>query len=190
MRESILKVAEEQMKAGGFSHLNFGAIATNLSTTRANLHYHFKNKETLAVEVTKRFIADQEADILKAAAQFPGNFPGLITAMEEWLWSHRECNGAVGACVCEQIIRQAEVPESLLILAKKHFNVFRSIIIEQVIESQKTGTLIADVDPRQVAIEAGAIMFGLGQMSLFLEGEEELEQVKGTLSKWVSKYKK
>ncbi len=188
MREEILKIAQEQMKAGGYSHLSFGAIASELSTTRANLHYHFKNKETLAIEVTKRFVADQEADILKAAAQFPGDFPKLIAAMEAWLWSHRESNGAVGSCVCEQIIRQPEVPESLLNLAKRHFNVFRSIIVEQVIESQKAGTLCPKTDPKQISREAGCIMFGLGQMSLFLEDEAEVDQVKGTLIAWVSKY--
>lgn len=189
MREEILVIAQEQMKAGGYSHLSFGAIASQLSTTRANLHYHFKNKETLAVEVTKRFIADQEADILKVAAQFPGNFPGLVGAMEEWLWAHRECNGAVGACVCEQIIRQPEVPESLLNIAKKHFNVFRSIIVEQVLESQEKGTLKEDIDPMQVALECGCMMFGLGQMALFLE-DDELPMAKGTMTKWVAKYKK
>lgn len=187
MREEILKIAEDQMKAGGFDHLNFGAISTQLGTTRANLHYHFKNKETLAIEVTKRFIADQEADLFKTVAQFPGNFPGLIVAMEEWLWGHRENNGAVGSCVCEQIIRQPEVPEALLNLAKKHFGVFRGLLIEHVIESQEQGTVTKEVDAKQIAIEAGCIMFGLGQMSLFLE-DQELPVVKGTLKKWVAKY--
>ena len=189
MREEILTIAEDQMKAGGFAHLNFGAISSQLGTTRANLHYHFKNKETLALEVTKRFIADQEADLRKTVAQFPGNFPGLMGAMEDWLWGHRECNGAVGACVCEQIIRQPEVPEALLTLAKEHFVVFRTLIVEQVIDSQESGTITKEVDAVQIALEAGCILMGLGQMSLFME-ENELPLVKGTLKKWVTKYSK
>lgn len=187
MRDEILKLAEDQMKAGGFEHLSFAAISSQLGTTRANLHYHFKNKETLGLEVTKRFIADQEADVIKTMAQFPGNFPGFIVAMEDWLWGHRECNGAVGSCVCEQIIRQPEVPASLLGLAKKHFQVFRNLMVEHVIESQEQGTIVKDVDSSQIALEAGCIMFGLGQMSLFLE-DNELPRIKGTLKNWVAKY--
>ena len=45
MRAEILKIAEDQMKAGGYEQLNFAVIANDLKTTRANLHYHFKNRD-------------------------------------------------------------------------------------------------------------------------------------------------
>ena len=77
MRESILKIAEEQMMAGGYGTLSFGEIAKELSTTRANLHYHFKNKETLAVEVTTKFIKDQESNLFNLATHFKDDFGGL-----------------------------------------------------------------------------------------------------------------
>ena len=54
MKNAILKRAEQQLMGGGYDKLNFATIARDLNTTRANLHYHFKNKETLAIEVTKQ----------------------------------------------------------------------------------------------------------------------------------------
>lgn len=187
MREKILEVAEDQMKAGGYGLLNFGLIANQLETTRANLHYHFKTKELLAVEVTKRFIADQEADFLKLAAQFPGDMPKFMEGMEEFLWKHHECHGQVSACVCTQIIRQPEVPESLLELATKHFNTICGLLVEQTITSIEKGTLKKDAEPMQVAAEAGCMIAGLAQMALFMSSEEH-KSLKGTMKNWINNY--
>ena len=190
MRTKILKIAEEQMKAGGYTSLSFGAIAKELSTTRANLHYHFKNKESLAVEVTKRFIADQESDLVKMAAQFTGNFPKYLEGMESFLWSHHDCNGRVGACVCAQIIRQPQVPDSLMSLAQRHFDFMRNMLTEQVVESQKNGTLRNDVDPLVIAMQAGCVMTGMAQMALFMSEDicSGNYPLKGTLKEWVKNY--
>ena len=187
MRERILEIAEGQMKAGGYGALNFAQIAQGLDTTRANLHYHFKTKERFACEVTKRFIADQEADLIKLAAQFSGDMPKYIAAMEDFLWSHHESNGQVGACVCAQIIRQPAVPDSLMALATKHFDNIRGILVEQVLTSIEKGTLRNDVDPMHVAIEAGCMMTGLSQMALFIPCEEH-KLLKGTMKNWIKNY--
>jgi TetR/AcrR family transcriptional regulator, transcriptional repressor for nem operon len=187
MRDSILKIAEEQMKAGGYGLLSFGQIAKELDTSRANLHYHFKNKETLATEVTKRFIKDQEADLINLTNHFTNDFAGLINAFEQFLWLHHESQGRVGACVCAQIIRQPECPDSLLRLAKKHFNGLKSILLEQVINGQKKGILRADVEPMVIATEAGCMIAGLAQMALFTT-DNELEQIKGASLRWAEHY--
>ena len=39
MKDEILKLAQQQMKEGGYENLNFAKIAEDLSTTRANLHH-------------------------------------------------------------------------------------------------------------------------------------------------------
>ncbi len=188
MREKILEIAEGQMKAGGYANLNFSVISKELNTTRANLHYHFKNKETLALEVTKRFIADQRSDLMKLAAQFPGDFAGLVTGLESMHWSYYEEHGPVGGCVCQQMIRESSIPESLVSLSTEHFNEFRSLMIEQVIESQKLGKLKSDIHPMEIALEAGCLLMGLGQMTLFM-APSEVKMAEGTLRRWVAKYK-
>jgi TetR/AcrR family transcriptional regulator, transcriptional repressor for nem operon len=187
MRDRILKIAEEQMKAGGYASLNFGQIAKELETTRANLHYHYKNKETLAIEVTKRFMTDQEADLVKLSQAYNGNFPEFMAALEGFLWSHHECHGRVGACVCAQIIRQPDVPEALFELAQQHFNHFKSMMLEQIIASQNNKTMRADIDPLLVATQAGCMIAGLAQLALFAT-EEEREQMKGACKSWAQNY--
>jgi len=187
MRSEILEIAEIQMKAGGYDQLNFGSIAKELKTTRANLHYHFRNKESLAIEVTKRFMAEQEADIVKLAAQYDGDFPNFIVGMENLLWSHHKKNGRVGACVCSQIIRQPEAPQCLLELAEKHFLLFTSTLYEQVVASINKGTLKEDLNPMLIAKEAGCMMAGLAQMALMTECKDH-KNLKGTLKSWVKNY--
>lgn len=187
MRNRILEIAEEQMKAGGYGLLNFALISQALSTTRANLHYHFKNKETLAIEVTKRFVEEQHKDVQNLSAQYAGDFPKFISALEEFLWSHHECNGRVGACVCAQIIRQPEVPESLLSLAKAHFENFRFILADQVNAAIKSGTLRSDVDAKQVTLEAGCMLMGAAQMALITESKDHSE-INGVVANWVKRY--
>lgn len=51
MRDRIKRVAEELLVKHGYPGLNFRLIAEVLKTTRANLHYHFGNKEGLVEEV-------------------------------------------------------------------------------------------------------------------------------------------
>ena len=187
MREQILEIAEIQMKEGGYDFLNFAIISKQLNTSRANLHYHFKNKETLAVEVTKRFIVDQEADLQKLIAQFHGNFPGLVMAMEDWLWFHRESHGNVSPCVCAQIIRQPEIPEALLNLAKEHFNNFRTMLFSEIQASQENGILRKDVSHLQIGVEVSAIMQGLQQMILIMN-DNEIKMLKGTIKNWLKNY--
>jgi AcrR family transcriptional regulator len=187
MREQILEIAEDQMKAGGYGYLNFGLISKELNTTRANLHYHFNNKETLAIEVTKRFMADQKADLEKLMAQYGDDFPKLVLGMEEYLWAHHEKNGQVGACVCSKIISQPEAPESLLQLAREHFEIFQGTLIKVAAESKKNGKLKKDCDPKRVAIEAACVMGGLAKMTLILDPSEH-KALKGTLKHWIKSY--
>jgi TetR/AcrR family transcriptional repressor of nem operon len=187
MRTEILEIAENQMKAGGYDQLSFAQIAKELSTTRANLHYHFKNKESLAIEVTKRFMADQEADIVKLAAQFHGDFPSFLSGMENMLWSHHKEYGRIGACVCAQIMRQPGAPASLVDLSEKHFELFTKTLFEQVSVSIENGTLRKDLNPMLIAREAGCMMAGLAQMAVMTECKDH-KNLKGTLKAWIKNY--
>ena len=55
MREQIKRMAEELLIRHGYRGFNFRSIAEELGTTRANLHYHFGNKDGLVLEVLDEY---------------------------------------------------------------------------------------------------------------------------------------
>lgn len=55
-REKILSVATELLIRNGFGGFRFSDVAERLNITRANIHYHFGNKENLAEEVVVRYV--------------------------------------------------------------------------------------------------------------------------------------
>jgi AcrR family transcriptional regulator len=56
MRERIKSLAAMLLIKHGFRGVSFGHIAEALSTTRANIHYHFGNKNALVEEVTDEYV--------------------------------------------------------------------------------------------------------------------------------------
>lgn len=55
MRDQIKRLAEELLIRHGYRGFNFRSIAEELGTTRANLHYHFGNKDGLVLEVLDEY---------------------------------------------------------------------------------------------------------------------------------------
>lgn len=56
MRERIKSLAAMLLIKHGYRGVSFGHIAEGLSTTRANIHYHFGNKNALVEEVTDEYV--------------------------------------------------------------------------------------------------------------------------------------
>jgi len=185
MREQILNLAEKQMLQGGYDTLSFSVIAKTLETTRANLHYHFKNKESLGIEVTKRFMADEMADMKKICAAYPGDFCKQMNAFEDYYWRIVKEEGCGSACVACQIVRSPNSPEILVDLAKSFFEERFEFSVQQVIESQEAGTLRKDLDPVSIATQGVALMMGLMQLTQGLMTIEEAEKrLRGTIKAW------
>ena len=78
MKERILDKASEQLLAGSYAKLNFARIAEDLDITRANVHYHFKNKENLAIEVFTRHKALTLSQYQQLRERFAGDFVGFF----------------------------------------------------------------------------------------------------------------
>ena len=121
MKQQILEIAKNQMKAGGYSDLNFAQIADALSTTRANLHHHFKHKAGLGLAATQSCISSTLEFITALAEKNAGNFPGYITDIEEIVIASIEREGRQGDCICSQIVREEDVPSDLLSLSHEFF---------------------------------------------------------------------
>lgn len=56
MRQRIKSLAARLLIKHGYRGVSFGDIAEALSTTRANIHYHFGNKNSLVEEVTDEYV--------------------------------------------------------------------------------------------------------------------------------------
>jgi len=65
MREQIKGLAKDLLIQRGYRGVSFGDLADALKTTRANIHYHFGNKQKLVSEVLQDYIeatlAEQKA---------------------------------------------------------------------------------------------------------------------------------
>jgi len=57
MRERIKALALDLLIQHGYRGVSFGILAKLLGTTRANIHYHFGNKESLVEEVLEDYVA-------------------------------------------------------------------------------------------------------------------------------------
>ncbi len=58
MRDRIKTVATGLLIRYGYRGVSFGDIAPHLNTTRANIHYHFGNKQKLLEEVLEAYVDD------------------------------------------------------------------------------------------------------------------------------------
>src|SRR5262249_7183003 len=71
MRSQIKALALDLFVRHGYLGVSFGDIATALSTTRANIHYHFGNKQKLAQEVLEDYVRET-SEAFNAVWRKPG----------------------------------------------------------------------------------------------------------------------
>ncbi len=84
MKDQILNIAVKQMKDGGYHNLNFANIASELKTTRANLHHHFKNKEGLALAATESYIQEHTAIVDEIIRTNEGDIKAILEKYENY----------------------------------------------------------------------------------------------------------
>jgi AcrR family transcriptional regulator len=167
MRNEILDQAAQQMKIGGFNNLNFGTIAKSLDTTRANLHYHFKNKESLALEVAQTYSQSQFEDFQKLAIIIQGDFFAFAIAAENMFWQKSEELGCTSICVVSKMATQPGLPDSLQELSNTFYRKFEDSHIQLIQNAVNTGQVRKDIDVIREAHRVHIIIMGImtcGQM--------------------------
>ena len=83
MRARIKSLALDLLIQHGYRGVSFGVLAKLLGTTRANIHYHFGNKESLVEEVLEDYVEATLA-VLKEVWTTPGqSFTSKIGVMVE-----------------------------------------------------------------------------------------------------------
>lgn len=63
MREKIKALTLDLLVQHGYRGMSFGDLATELGTTRANIHHHFGNKQKLVEEVVVGYIRETNAAV-------------------------------------------------------------------------------------------------------------------------------
>lgn len=190
MKDKILKIAQEQMKSGGYENLNFSKIAEDLSTTRANLHHHFKNKEGLAFQATQKYIEESSQKLMGLFTANKGDFPSFISDVESFFFEEAKSNGRCGGCVCSQLIREPNIPSEILKLAQSHFDNIKIGLEIMIKESQENGLIKKSISPEELAYLTMSTLFGMGHLAM-VHGDDPkfLKKIKGTLVRLVNAYK-
>jgi len=84
MRERVKMLALDLLIQHGYRGVSFGILAKLLDTTRANIHYHFGNKESLVEEVLEDYV-DATLVALKGIWTAPEKtFTSKIDAMVDY----------------------------------------------------------------------------------------------------------
>lgn len=191
MKEKIMDIAESQLKSGGYSRLNFSDIASKLSTTRANLHYHYKNKETLALAVTRRYVKDYRNMLNQLSKNHESDFVDLVYAMEDIIWQHITKNIGEGSCVCTPLLRnKLSVPPALFELALDHHEYILDFLRKE-IQKSKNSAAISDTRQTEVIAREGFVsLFGTLHMAALIKpGESRENSLFGSLKSWVDSLK-
>jgi TetR/AcrR family transcriptional regulator, transcriptional repressor for nem operon len=87
MRERIKAVATDLLIQRGYRGASFGDIAEALSTTRANIHYHFGNKNALIEEVIEDYVS---ATLARFHAVWTNNDSSLAEKIDATIAFNRE----------------------------------------------------------------------------------------------------
>ncbi|OUR99592.1 hypothetical protein A9Q84_00810 [Halobacteriovorax marinus] len=185
MRNEILLTAEKQMMTGGFENLNFGTIAKELGTTRANLHYHFKNKESLAIEVTNNYGQTQFKNFSALAEGYKGNFFGFIQGVEDNFWLQAEALGTTSICVCTQMATQNSLPENLQGLACSFYRKFEELFQSTIQDAIDNGEIRSDLNALREARRSHTIMLGVMTCGQHIGNVAQAKnELSGLLKEW------
>jgi AcrR family transcriptional regulator len=192
MRDAILEKAEQQLMLGGYDKLNFASIAKELNTTRANLHYHFKNKETLAIEVVRKYTSGYTDQFKALRKQFNGNIEGFFNAVEDMMWMLSEDHGNDESkpATCINLVADPEIPEAIAQASREAYNEIESTlkgVIQDAIDNQEVR---ADLDAQREANRCHVLMMGISGCGQHLMSVREAKQkFGGIIMDWVNSLK-
>lgn len=189
-RDEILNAARVQMSLGGYKNLNFADIAAALDITRANVHHHFKNKEGLALEVTRQYTMGVLEMAQGMAEENPGDFKSLIAAIEKHIVDGIRESGKESACICGQLIKEHDIPDSLRQIASDFLAEGVVMLEAAIIAAQDAGNLPKAIDPNKMARVTHAVIIGIEDMALIFDDRNvAADYVDGLLTEWVNHYR-
>lgn len=169
--------------SGGYDNLNFANIASELNTTRANLHHHFKNKEGLGIAAAESYIQEQTAIFDEIIRSNDGDIFSILDKIEKFLIDFFTSRESCNACICSQLIYETHAPDKLRQLARNRFNAELKDFETQIEKAVKSGDLPNSNNVEALAFRIVATYTGIGQMALVETDKEKLaKNIKGALT--------
>jgi AcrR family transcriptional regulator len=183
MRERIKELALDLLIQHGYRGMSFGDLAEGLQTTRANIHYHFGNKEGLVEEVLEDYVRTTSEHLFEIWTRTDTTFVDKIRATIEYSRTrHLRYNSESGQGRPWSLISRmrqdsdALTPKGRAVLQQFGKDLFRSILIA--IEHAKAAHELAEETPSEdVALQLVAIANSAGPITQDAENFERLEQL-------------
>lgn len=183
MKNLILDTAKEQLSSGGYRALNFGQIASEFQTTRANLHHHFGNKHGLAKAATLAYVDDSLQAVRDMASKYPADFDAFLDAIEAMILASRPNEDESQACICLQLLLDDDSPGDLKEIARAFFAEKRQIMAGIVRASQASGKIPKDRDADQLALRASVVLMGISaNLQVHTQPDKAASSLKGMLT--------
>jgi TetR/AcrR family transcriptional repressor of nem operon len=160
-KEQILEIADRQMKDGGYDALNFREISEHLNISKANVHHHFKNKETLAIEVTDHYAQMHFQTFNEIGNQTAPDYIKFIKQINEMFWGMAKESNSCSVCVCSQVIKSDNVPAALLERAHSHFNTMNELFTKFAKIAIENKSINTKLSAKEVGLQTRIFMSGI-----------------------------
>ena len=162
----IVALAVYQLKSGGYEELHFGAIASALGVTRANIHHHFSSKKNLAQVALEEFVEDRLCLLGAMLDRHPSDFPSALDSIGKHLQKLYSDHPGEGLCACSTLLLNSTgVPPSLKEVSKDYFKELSVLFQAAIVRSQQAGTVQESVNAEELAWECVLLMVGIGVLS-------------------------
>ena len=185
-RQAIKDTALELLVRHGYRGVSFGDIAAKLGTTRANIHYHFGDKQTLVEEVLRDYVRATLAalhDIWSADDVRLGSKVEAMIGYSRTRFRHFNPDGHGGSWSLISRLRQdADLlsPEGRGIL--DHFGTELSAIFAGALSAaSRRGELATNIPADAAAVLLAAIADNAAPITLAEGGFERLEEIYRTI---------
>ena len=188
-KNSILMLAVTQLQEGGYPKLNFKDIADELGVTRANIHHHFSNKESLAQEAIKAHAAVQ-LEILNEMYEQDLPLTDALAGMETHIWQDLEETDGCGVCACSHLLSDPNnTPNSIMEYALEYFFSSNTMIEKFLERAHEKGELIEDADWKKVALELNMMFYGFIYLSRVIYDKPDVRKpFEGMIVNWIKNY--
>lgn len=188
-KTKIMNLAVAQLQEGGYPRLNFKDIADELGITRANIHHHFKNKESLAKEAIKAH-SQIQLEILEQIFNQNLNMVDSLQFMESHIWNDLEATNGRGVCACSHLLSDPNnTPASIIHFALEYYFSFNSMMekfLERAYENQE---LKEGCEWRTVALELNMMFYGFINLSRVIYDKPEAKKTfEGIIVNWMKNY--
>ncbi|MDQ6435642.1 TetR/AcrR family transcriptional regulator [Mesorhizobium sp. LHD-90] len=181
-RQAIKDTALELLVRHGYRGVSFGDIAATLGTTRANIHYHFGNKQTLVEEVLRNYVDITLAALRQIWSAQDTPLGAKVEAMVDYSrarYLHFNPDGQGGSWSLISRLRQdADLLSPQGRRTVDHFGSELSAIFAGALSAaSQRGELGANVDANDAALLLAAIADNAAPITLAEGGFERLEAI-------------